>query len=233
MSRYICNDLNYNLNSNFSVQNVWNTSTCDLYTESPNKNNCSDISSVLAILILIGGIMIAVGPITQIIQMIRTKQTRDVNMTWTVIYIIGLSISIPFNFKNRIWVILIGTSIEICNLTTIFILKNMYERRILWWRFGKPTSHQLPTKKFNRIVSNKGITFELSMKELFEFTNSHPEDSDIATISFSKNELEHWLHECQKIKSGRKNSINVNMNNGKINETIVDISINKNSTDNI
>uniref|UniRef100_A0A6C0EAH2 PQ-loop repeat-containing protein n=1 Tax=viral metagenome TaxID=1070528 RepID=A0A6C0EAH2_9ZZZZ len=90
------------------------TSTCECKDDTPLWTN---------IIAYIGGAILGFAPWQQLWKAFKTKKTKDISLKACLYIIIGLCMSITFTSYNKIFPILIPTSIELLAWVMLLIFK--------------------------------------------------------------------------------------------------------------
>jgi len=74
-----------------------------------------------------GGVLVTISLLPQIIKSYRTKSTKDISIVYTLILITGLVLWISYAILNKIVPLGVFASIELLITTSLFILKLTYK----------------------------------------------------------------------------------------------------------
>lgn len=88
------------------------------FTECPENT-----SLTIDIIGLVGGILISIGPLAQLIKIIRTRKTKDISLKWLALYTSGMATSILYTLYYKIYPILIPGILETIVILSILIIK--------------------------------------------------------------------------------------------------------------
>eukprot|EP00735_Rhodelphis_limneticus_P015327 TRINITY_DN9552_c0_g1::TRINITY_DN9552_c0_g1_i1::g.12276::m.12276 TRINITY_DN9552_c0_g1::TRINITY_DN9552_c0_g1_i1::g.12276 ORF type:complete len:151 (+),score=6.66,PQ-loop/PF04193.9/3.4e-06 TRINITY_DN9552_c0_g1_i1:62-514(+) len=77
----------------------------------------------------IGGSVLALSLIPQIVKTHKLRTARDISFGWQGVYITGLSLIIVYAAHGRIYPVMIPASFEWCCLVYLTILKIVFDRR--------------------------------------------------------------------------------------------------------
>ena len=75
----------------------------------------------------IGGALVTVSLLPQVIKSFKTKSTKDISIVYTLILMTGLALWISYAVLNDIIPLLIFASIELAITVSLFILKLIYK----------------------------------------------------------------------------------------------------------
>lgn len=74
-----------------------------------------------------GGVLVTISLLPQVIKSYRTKSTKDISIVYTLILITGLVLWISYAILNKIVPLGVFASIELLITTSLFILKLTYK----------------------------------------------------------------------------------------------------------
>ena len=80
-----------------------------------------------SILGLLGGIITTIAGVPQIIQMIRTKQTADLNWTMVMLWLIGLTLTLIYGISINQLPIIVPTVLSLLTTIIMIAIKFYYE----------------------------------------------------------------------------------------------------------
>ncbi len=83
---------------------------------------------VLEIIGYLGGFLIAIALLPQIIKTFRTKSAKDLSMLWTLVLLIGLLLYAIYATKNEIILLMVFATTESIMTAILIFLKIKYER---------------------------------------------------------------------------------------------------------
>jgi MtN3 and saliva related transmembrane protein len=83
---------------------------------------------VLEIVGYLGGFLIAIALLPQIIKTLRTKSAKDLSMLWTLVLLIGLLLYVIYATKNTILPLMVFATIESIMTVILIFLKIKYDR---------------------------------------------------------------------------------------------------------
>lgn len=75
----------------------------------------------------LGGGLVTISLLPQVIKSFKTKSTKDISVVYTLILMTGLSLWVVYAILNSITPLLIAASIELLIITSLFILKLIYK----------------------------------------------------------------------------------------------------------
>ena len=75
----------------------------------------------------LGGALVTISLLPQVIKSFRTKSTKDISIVYTLVLMTGLALWISYAVLNNIIPLLIFASIELLITTSLFILKLIYK----------------------------------------------------------------------------------------------------------
>ena len=75
----------------------------------------------------LGGALVTVSLLPQVIKSFKTKSTKDISIVYTLILMTGLALWISYAVLNDIIPLLIFASIELAITASLFILKLIYK----------------------------------------------------------------------------------------------------------
>ena len=75
----------------------------------------------------LGGGLVTISLLPQVIKSLKTKSTKDISVVYTLILMTGLAIWVIYATLNSIIPLLIFASIELLITTSLFILKLIYK----------------------------------------------------------------------------------------------------------
>ena len=75
----------------------------------------------------LGGALVTVSLLPQVIKSFKTKSTKDISIVYTLILMTGLALWISYAVLNDIIPLLIFASIELAVTASLFILKLIYK----------------------------------------------------------------------------------------------------------
>lgn len=81
----------------------------------------------------IGGIMISLSLIPQVVKTLRTKDASSISFLYQFIYIIGGILINIYAFYVDMWVIYVPCVIELCLIVSLTIMKIMFDYRGMDW----------------------------------------------------------------------------------------------------
>lgn len=88
-----------------------------------NKNYITDIVGY------IGGIILSICLIPQIIKIYQTKHVENLSYTWQLMYITGISLHLYYAIYYNLLPIFIPTIVEICLVLFMLFLKIIYKNK--------------------------------------------------------------------------------------------------------
>lgn len=74
----------------------------------------------------IAGLIIAISLTPQVIKSWRTKSTKDISITWNIIYISGLLLFLVYGFGIKEMPILVAGTIEVSLAISLIVAKLIY-----------------------------------------------------------------------------------------------------------
>ncbi len=75
----------------------------------------------------LGGALVTVSLLPQVIKSFRTKSTKDISIVYTLILMTGLALWISYAVLSHIVPLFIFASIELAITTGLFVLKLIYK----------------------------------------------------------------------------------------------------------
>lgn len=75
----------------------------------------------------LGGALVTISLLPQVIKSFRTKSTKDISIVYTLVLMTGLALWISYAILNNIVPLLIFASIELLITLSLFILKLIYK----------------------------------------------------------------------------------------------------------
>ncbi len=81
----------------------------------------------LEILGYLGGGLVTISLLPQVIKSFKTKSTSDISIVYTLVLISGLALWVLYAALNTITPLLIAASIELAITISLFILKLIYK----------------------------------------------------------------------------------------------------------
>lgn len=106
--------------------------------------------SVVDILGLIGGSLIAISLAPQLYRSFKTRSTSDISYSWQIVYFSGLFILEIYALHYRLWPIFIPQAVEIVFIAALTAMKVYFEIICSRWKVSPKTT-----------VSEKSIGDEL------------------------------------------------------------------------
>ncbi len=76
----------------------------------------------------LGGLLIALALIPQLVKTWKTKSAKDISMLWTIILLIGLFLYTVYAIKNMIVPLMIFASLESVMAIALIFLKIKFDR---------------------------------------------------------------------------------------------------------
>jgi MtN3 and saliva related transmembrane protein len=83
---------------------------------------------VLELIGYLGGFLIAVALLPQIIKTFKTKSAKDISILWTSVLLIGLFLYAVYAAKNTILPLLVFATVEFIMTTILVFLKIKYDQ---------------------------------------------------------------------------------------------------------
>ncbi len=81
----------------------------------------------LEILGLLGGLLVTISLLPQVIKSYKTKSTKDISIVYTIILMAGLALWVLYAILNRIIPLAIFASVEFFMTLSLLILKLKYK----------------------------------------------------------------------------------------------------------
>jgi|TARA_B100001971_G_C18152047_1_gene516379 MtN3 and saliva related transmembrane protein len=81
----------------------------------------------------LAGFIVAISLSPQLIKAWKTKSTKDISISWTLIYMTGLSLWVVYGIGIASWPIIVTLSIEFLMAFSLFILNNGIPPIFNWW----------------------------------------------------------------------------------------------------
>ncbi|MCK4634274.1 MAG: PQ-loop repeat-containing protein [Candidatus Aenigmarchaeota archaeon] len=76
----------------------------------------------------LGGLLLALALVPQLLKTWKTKSAKDLSLLWTSIALMGLILYAVYAAKNAVIPLLIFSTIEAIMIATLIILKILYDR---------------------------------------------------------------------------------------------------------
>ena len=150
------------------------------------------MSPAIEILGTIGGTMIALSLLPQVIHTFRTKSAGDISYVYQGIYIVGTTLVNLYAITFGLWPVYISCIIEQTFIVTLTIQKLVYDRRDRIEKRKEKKSKvafsKALSKSTNSINMKTSLTAEQLMEEFKKIDSSRDADGTI-----SKEELKEFL----------------------------------------
>lgn len=80
------------------------------------------------ILVLVGGLVVALGTIPQIEQMVRTKSVNDINLTNVILTLIGIVMMMTYSVHYNLTFLILADLINFVLVLVVLILRLHYAK---------------------------------------------------------------------------------------------------------
>lgn len=75
----------------------------------------------------VGGFLIAISLLPQLVKAYKTKSTKDLSLLWTLVLLIGLLLYAIYATKNNVVPLMVFASVEFFMVLILIFLKITYE----------------------------------------------------------------------------------------------------------